>query len=319
MYLKCTGCSEYFFFPKHFLCYELNNTCRMPGGDMSALDSMPLAKFEAYFAELDILHPIITTEYCWCFECNGPSYAEYLPDLLQFDIAAGLRKCRASEISKGIEDNLLYLSDLEFQRLYNIRLRRRTACKCFTCGTGNYVRLDANIRLEHEKCWGSALEFVGKIGGGSTAPIIKASYDSEGRLARAHLEFRIKGGHSNVVFVDVYDVSTNQDALRNAAYALIRRQGPVALNYIKELLDTDHAQTLGMAGIIHATGYSMDIDGSLALDYLKRAIALGDGIAAYNLGNFLRTGLPGLIADKETSARYLSLAKEMGVDFSQHR
>jgi len=286
---------------------------------MSALDRMPLAEFEAYFAELDLLHTAVATEHCWCFECNRPSYAEYLPDLRQFDIAAGLRKCRDSETSKGIKDNLLNLSDLEFQRLYNLRLRRRTACKCLTCGTGNYVRLDSSIRLEHEKCWGSHLEFVGTIGGGSIAPTIYASYDSEGRLARASIEFRVNEWHSNRAFIDVYDTPTNQETLRNAAYALLRKQGPVALNGIKELLDTYHAQILGMAGIIHATGYGLDINGNLVLDYLKRAISLGDGIAAYNLGNFLRTGLPGMPADTESSAYYLHLAKEMGVDFSQHR
>ncbi|MCH8622481.1 hypothetical protein [Undibacterium sp. TS12] len=319
MYLKCTGCSEYFSFPEHFLYYELNNTCRMPGGDMSVLDRIPLAEFDAYFAGLDILHTAVAIEYCWCFECNRPSYAEYLPDLRQFDIAAGLRKCRDSETSKGIEDNLLVLSDTEFQRLYNLRLHRRTACKCLTCGTGNYVRLDANIRLEHEKCWGSPIEFIGIIRSGSAAPIVKVSYDSEGRLARANMEFRIKDWRSNQAFIDVYGTAVNQDVLRNAAYALLRGQGPVALNCIKELLDKSHAQVLGMAGVIHATGYNMDIDGSLVLAYLKQAISLSDGIAAYNLGNFLRTGLPGMAANDKSSTYYLHLAKEMGVDFSQHR
>lgn len=286
---------------------------------MSVLDSMPLAEFDAYFAELDILHTTVAIEYCWCFECNRPSYAEYLPDLRQFDIAAGLRKCRDSETSKGIEDNLLNLSDQKFQQLYSLRLRRRTACKCLTCGTGNFVRLNENIRLEHEKCWGSPLEFIGIIQSGSSAPIIKASYDSEGRLARVNIEFRVRKWHSNQAFIDVYELPSHQEVLRNAAYALIREQGPVALNCIKELMDTDHAQVLGMAGIIHATGYGIDMDGSLVLDYLKRAIALGDGIAAYNLGNFLRTGLPGMAADDQSSEYYLHLAKEMGVNFSLHR
>ncbi|PXX38541.1 hypothetical protein DFR42_11253 [Undibacterium pigrum] len=319
MYLKCTGCSECFYFPENFLCYELNATCRMPGGDKSALDHIPIAEFETYFAALDILHPSVLKEECWCFECNKPSWAEYLPDLRKFDIAAGLRKCWDGEASKGITDRLLDLSDLEFQRLYNLRFRRRTACKCLTCGTDNYVRLDPSIKLEHEQCWGSPLEFVRIIMGGSIAPITYASYDTEGYLARVDLEFKIQKWVSNRVFIDVYNMPANQEALRNAAYALVREQGHAAINCIKELLDTNHAQVLGMAGIIQATGYSMDIDGSLALDYLKRAISLGDGIAAYNLGNFLKTGLPGMPADEKSSAHYLHLAKEMGVDFSQRR
>ena len=90
----------------------------------------------------------------------------------------------------------------------------------------------------------------------------------------------------------------------------------LAYELLQPLCDNDIPEALSMLGVMYQLGDGVERDGLKAVTYLERAVELGQGVAAHNLGTIYTTGLPGVEADKSQSMSYYKKAKAMGAQFA---
>jgi TPR repeat protein len=83
---------------------------------------------------------------------------------------------------------------------------------------------------------------------------------------------------------------------------------------IESLIAHDVREALTLAGTLFYVGVGVETDGQRAVELLTRAAALGDGLAAHNLGTLFATGAKGVDPDAERCRHYYDLAKKPGCD-----
>ena len=99
------------------------------------------------------------------------------------------------------------------------------------------------------------------------------------------------------------------DAISNKEYAK-------ALSLLAPLVEKSVPGALGLLGVMYQLGEGVERDGTKAVEILKRAVELGDGVSAHNLGTIYSMGMPGISQDHELSRQFYRKAKAMGAQFA---
>ena len=95
------------------------------------------------------------------------------------------------------------------------------------------------------------------------------------------------------------------DALSNEDYER-------ALSLILPLVEKSVPEALSLLGVMYQLGTGVERDGLRAVELLSKAVDLGDGVAAHNLGTIYGMGMPNVPQDSKRSKAYYQLAKSMG-------
>ncbi len=98
--------------------------------------------------------------------------------------------------------------------------------------------------------------------------------------------------------------------------ALNNEEYKKALTILEPLAKEQNAQALSMLGAMYQLGTGVPFDGKKAVELLSKAVSLGDGVAAHNLGTIYIMGLPGVEKDAQLSKKYYRMAKDMGAQFA---
>jgi len=104
--------------------------------------------------------------------------------------------------------------------------------------------------------------------------------------------------------------------LEEANLAFSSEEYSRALDILKPLVESSIPGALGMLGFAYQLGLGVTRDGQKAVELLLKAVELGDGTAAHNLGTIYVTGMPGVEANRELSKKFYRKAKEMGSQFA---
>ena len=107
--------------------------------------------------------------------------------------------------------------------------------------------------------------------------------------------------------------------IEEASNALNNEKYKKALTILEPLAKTQNAQALSMLGTMYQLGTGVTVDGKKAVELLSKAVSLGVGVAAHNLGTIYITGLPGIKKDAALSKKYYRLAKDMGAQFAEDK
>ncbi|MFZ6641626.1 tetratricopeptide repeat protein [Undibacterium sp. TC4M20W] len=223
--------------------------------------------------------------------------------------AAALRKLPEELRPRDIHDRLLNLYDEGFAAHYQWRMSRTAPPKCLNCGHSAYILIDENKRetgITHEDCWNSPIELqYPPIGSGLYGREITCYHALSGEVNWIHI-------YESAAFSCMIDHPCQAD-LREAAYAIIRKNFATALDILQTLArDGISAATTGL-GALYQTGMGIEPDGSTALHYLSKALEAGDGVAAANLAMLYRFGSAGIDKDEQTSWSYARTARKMGI------
>jgi len=100
----------------------------------------------------------------------------------------------------------------------------------------------------------------------------------------------------------------------NAAFSAMEYSQ--ALDILKPLVESAIPGALGMLGVAYQLGLGVTRDGQKAVEILLKAVELGDGTAAHNLGTIYVTGMPDIEANHELSKKFYRKAKEMGAQYA---
>lgn len=87
------------------------------------------------------------------------------------------------------------------------------------------------------------------------------------------------------------------------------RGAPYAL--LLEAAEAGDAEALGSIGVAHYVGVGADLDGLLARQFLAEGAALGNALAAHNLGTLYFTGAPGVPANTAKGRLFHELAHRL--------
>jgi hypothetical protein len=98
----------------------------------------------------------------WCHSCDGFRYAERIPSLREFNVAAAVRRMPDLPRPENLEDELLEVDDDQFRFLYNHLSNRVGPGHCLSCGGSSYsslaMAIDRVVNFKHLHC-GGALKF----------------------------------------------------------------------------------------------------------------------------------------------------------------
>ena len=152
-WLKCVECEEEFRFPELLCLYWLGGPAEEPSyrsGQWVRVLRTPV----------------------WCAACNRLSYAERVPSLREFEVAAAVRRMPDQTRIGELSDELLNLTDAELLQLANGLRDRTTTGTCLLCGGRSYLPLQihgGHVRnLRHDDCdgqfkhWLSISSYIGK-------------------------------------------------------------------------------------------------------------------------------------------------------------
>jgi TPR repeat protein len=114
-------------------------------------------------------------------------------------------------------------------------------------------------------------------------------------------------------------MSTYEAQLVEAADAISGREYEKALAILEPLVQISIPGALGLLGVMYQLGDGVDRDGPKAVSLLTKAVELGDGVSAHNLGTIYGMGLPGVPQDPVLSRQYYRKAKEMGAQFADDK
>ncbi len=106
------------------------------------------------------------------------------------------------------------------------------------------------------------------------------------------------------------------EILLEAAEAFASEKYNMALSLIEPLVKNENASAIGMLGLAYQQGFGVETNGNKAIELLERAVAMGDGTAAHNLGTIYITGMPGIERNPEKAKELYRLAKEYGAQFA---
>ena len=111
-------------------------------------------------------------------------------------------------------------------------------------------------------------------------------------------------------------MSDYEAQLIEANDAICDKEFKKALSILEPLVKIEIPGALGLLGVMYQLGEGVPLDGKKAVELLSRAVELGDGTAAHNLGTIYGGGLPGIDQDIEKSQLYYRKAKEMGAQYA---
>ena len=152
-WLKCVDCEEEFHFPELLCLYWLGATSEEP----------------SYRSGRWVR--VLRTQ-VWCAACNRLSYAERVPSLREFEVAAAVGRMPDQTQLGELSDELLTLADDELLQLADGLRDRIVSGACLLCGGRAYLPLElqhGRVRnLRHEACggefqhWFSVGSYIGK-------------------------------------------------------------------------------------------------------------------------------------------------------------
>ena len=100
--------------------------------------------------------------------------------------------------------------------------------------------------------------------------------------------------------------------LEAASEAFSSEQFEYALSLIMPLVERRNPAAIGMLGKAYQFGSGVEMNARIAVSLLEEAIALGDGVAANNLGLIYVWGLPGIEPDPAKAEECYRLAEARG-------
>jgi len=110
------------------------------------------------------------------------------------------------------------------------------------------------------------------------------------------------------------DETLNQIEEANQAFSA--QEFSRAHEILRPLVERSIPGALGLLGAAYHLGLGVERNGPKAVELLLKAVELGDGVAAHNLGTLYATGLPGIESNAELSKHYYRKAKELGAQFA---
>ena len=110
-------------------------------------------------------------------------------------------------------------------------------------------------------------------------------------------------------------MSDYEPQLIEANDALSEKEYEKALSILEPLVKIEVPAALGLLGVMYQLGEGVSLNGKKAVELLLRAVELGDGTAAHNLGTIYGGGLPDIKQDYKKSKMYYRKAKEMGAQY----
>ena len=111
-------------------------------------------------------------------------------------------------------------------------------------------------------------------------------------------------------------MSEHDSQLLDAREALSKKDYEKVLSILSPLVEIESPGAISLLGLMYQLGEGVELNGIKAVELYLRAIELGDGVAAHNLGTIYITGLPDVDKNINESKRYYRLAKEMGAKFA---
>ena len=85
-----------------------------------------------------------------------------------------------------------------------------------------------------------------------------------------------------------------------------------ALSLLLPLVEVSDSGALSLLGVMYQLGVGVELDGLKAIELLKKAVNLGDGVAAHNLGTIYGMGMPNVPKNAKLSKSFYQQAKNMG-------
>ena len=101
------------------------------------------------------------------------------------------------------------------------------------------------------------------------------------------------------------DIAKANDLLVSHSYS-------EALRLVQPLASVGLPDALALLGTMYQVGLGVAPDAVKAVELLSRAVEVGVGVAAHNLGTIYAAGMPGVAADHERSRAYYRQAKALG-------
>jgi TPR repeat protein len=111
-------------------------------------------------------------------------------------------------------------------------------------------------------------------------------------------------------------MSAYEQKLIEVSGAISEKEYEKALSLLTPLVEKSVPGALGLLGLMYQLGEGVERDGTKAVELLKRAVELGDGVSAHNLGTIYSMGMPGISQDHQLSRQYYRKAKAMGAQFA---
>lgn len=102
------------------------------------------------------------------------------------------------------------------------------------------------------------------------------------------------------------------DEVQKAVEAFEDENYKLAVSILEPLCAANSPDALSLQGVCYQLGLGVECNGPKAVSLLERAMCLGKGEAAHNLGTLYCTGLPGVEANPEKAKAYYQQAKAMG-------
>jgi uncharacterized protein len=85
-----------------------------------------------------------------------------------------------------------------------------------------------------------------------------------------------------------------------------------ALSLLLPLVEESDPGALSLLGVMYQLGEGVERDGLKAVELLNKAVNLGDGVAAHNLGIIYGMGMPNVPKNAKLSKSFYQMAKNMG-------
>lgn len=111
-------------------------------------------------------------------------------------------------------------------------------------------------------------------------------------------------------------MDTVDQQLTEASDAISAREYEKALGILSPLVEHNVAGALGLLGVMYQLGEGVELNGPKAVELLTKAMELGDGTSAHNLGTIYGMGLPGVAKDHIKSKEYYRKARKMGAQYA---
>ena len=107
-----------------------------------------------------------------------------------------------------------------------------------------------------------------------------------------------------------------EQELIEASDAISNNEYEKALSLLDPLVKKSVPGALGLFGVIYQLGFGVERNGIKAVELLKRAVELGDGVAAHNLGTIYGMGMHDIPQNHQLSILFYRKAKDMGAQFA---
>ncbi len=113
--------------------------------------------------------------------------------------------------------------------------------------------------------------------------------------------------------------STDQelrDAIDMVSQAFSDARYGEALLMLRPLADAGVAEAIGMLALAYERGAGVEMDSEKAIELYKKAMEMGDAIAAFHLSKLYRRGMASVEANFDLAEQYLKRAKDLGLEDS---